>query len=170
MQRILPPTKDHDKIKAAIERLKPGGSTAMFDAVLQVIRDMKPVSGRKAILLFSDGQDVRSLATLASVAAAARGSDVIIYAIGTIENNETEGGRRDLTELSESSGGESFFVTRLSELKNVFERVEADLRSQYVLSFVPPPAEAGLRQIEVRVKNPALVVRCRKSYWHGGAS
>lgn len=160
------PTTDHDVLERSIGALEAGGSTALFDALVQVIGDLGESSGRKVIFVFSDGKDERSINSLAQAIDAAHRSDVVIYTVATIHEDDADRYRRDLKQLADSSGGQSFLVRKLGELSSVFERVTTDLRAQYVLSFVPGPGPAGVRKLQLKVRIPDRKVRVRTEYYH----
>lgn len=157
-------TADHNAAKVAIRQMTAGGGTALYDAVAQVLSDLKPVLGRKAIILFSDGQDNRSLLPLSKVVQMAREADVIVYAIASGEEKNDLAARVDLKMLAEETGGEPLVLTGVKSLPKIYEEIFADLRSQYSISYQPPSGPAGVRSVEVRVRNPKYRVRCRKTY------
>lgn len=166
VQPKLRASKDLEEAKAAVRSLQWGGGTALYDALVRVIADLEAAKGRKALVVFSDGQDERSLAPLATVVERARQADVLIYAIGAGESDRDLAARGDLRTLAEESGGEVHYVEKFKEIPGMFARIAEDLRAQYSLGFLPEPGKSGVRPIEVRVKDRSLQVRCRKSYYY----
>ena len=161
---LLPPTADHEAARKALEGLAAGGSTALHDAAIEVIGDLSRVKTRKAMVLFSDGRDERSVASLDEVVEAARRADVLIYTIGAIPVGDPDEGRRDLRQLAEESGGRAFELERLAELGSVFEAIRADLSAQYALAFAPPKGKPGTKRIDLRTKDGRFTVRARTQY------
>ena len=147
-----------------VRQLAPSGGTALYDALSEVLRDLAPGNGRKAIILFSDGRDEQSLLTLAQVVNSARQSEAILYTVGAGSSERDIEARADLEQLARETGGQALFFDNYRKLDSVFESVLLDLRSQYSLSYTPPVGESGVRAIEVKVEGAAYRVRCRPSY------
>jgi VWFA-related protein len=147
-----------------IRSLQPAGGTALYDALSEVLRDLVRGKGRKAIILFSDGQDEQSLLTLAQVVNGARQSESILYTVGAGSSERDIEARDDLEQLARETGGQALFFDSYRKLDEVFESVLLDLRSQYALSFTPADGESGVRAIDVKVAGPGYRVRCRPSY------
>jgi VWFA-related protein len=166
VREIVPPTLDHDRAKEGIRSLRAEGGTALYDAVCNVLSEVKKVPGRKAVFVFSDGLDERSIATLPVTIRAAREAEAIIYAVGAVSGKGMAAARDDLRQLAEETGGEAHFITRLKDLPSVFDNVLSHLRAQYVLSYPAPTGPSGVRSLDVRVSNDSYTVRCRKSYRH----
>ncbi len=150
--------------KAAIRRLDAWGGTALYDAILSTLDRLADREGRTALVVFSDGRDERSLATSGQAIEAARGSDVILYAIGAGESAEDLAARAGLEELARGAGGEAFFATRYGRLTDHFTAILRDLRAQYFLSIRPRPGPPGRRHLRVTVSDPSLHVRAREYY------
>ncbi len=159
-------TLDHEIVKAEIQRLTAGGGTALYDAVVRVLDNFEQIGGRKALLLFSDGRDVESLATMAIAVQKARRSEVVIFTIGASESEEDLLARRDLTALATETGGQAFFISKFGKLSHAFQSVLADLRAQYVLSYSPAVGTEGERSVEVRLRQRKYRVRCRDNYYY----
>ena len=164
----VPPSLDRAGVKKRLFELKAGGGTALFDSVMRVLSDLEPVAGRKAIVVFSDGLDERSVTSLTRTVEAARRSEVLLYTIGTAHRQGDAAAREDLRQLADDTGGESFLVEKIRQLPEVFASILADLRAQYVLSFTPRPGPKGWRRVEVSVRNRGVDVRCRDSYYYDG--
>ncbi len=164
LRQVVKPTRNHDNIKNGIRSLIADGGTALFDALMRVLYDLEEIPGRRAVFLFSDGLDERSVATLARVVEAARSAEAIVYAVGAGDDDRALEARDDLLLLAEETGGDAHFIRKLKELPAVFDAVLSHLRAQYVLSYPPPSGEPGIRQIEVGVTNKKYTVHCRSSY------
>jgi Ca-activated chloride channel family protein len=155
-------------------------STMIYDAVDYALKYMKKISGRKAIVLFSDGVGTGTFATAKRNLRDAEEEDVLIYTVqfGTFpaepprhvnkqayfkQINEINGYMRD---LAQRTGGRHYQVESISDLGKTFGLVADELRTQYSLAYYPKKQlEAGQkRQIKVKVRLPDLVVRSRSSY------
>jgi len=168
VRHVEPLSDDREKIKDGIRSLQVGGGTALYDALIQTLHDVRPIAGRKAIFLFSDGIDEMSLSSFDDGIGAAQASEVIIYVVGAGETARSVAARTDLRQLAVATGGDAHFISNLSDLPEVFAAVVAHLRSQYLMSFTPRPGPAGLRAVEVRSTRADVSVRCRTSYMHLG--
>ncbi len=176
-------TLDHDKVKEQIWELSPGGGTALYDAVVKTIgENLRYVPGRKAMFVFSDGQDRHSFASLERVVRMASDHSVLIYTVGSGEDEASLLARDDLTALATQTGGKAYFIRRARQLEGVFDAIIDDLRAQYVLSYRPPAGPEGIRKIRVEAGGNwrtretfadqhgdlrgGFRVRCRRSYYY----
>ena len=157
---------DRQELTHSISRLHAAGGTSLYDALLHVIDALRGVEGRKALFVYSDGQDEQSLAPLDLVIEEAREADVLIYAVGLIEGASRA--REDLLLLARETGGLAFFITSATQIGRTYEALLLELRSQYVLAFIPSRGPAGVREIHVQLRHPGLTVRCRRNYYYKG--
>ena len=128
------------------------------------------ISGRRVILLFTDGEDTASRIGFGKVLERSRDEEVMVYSIG-LESEYFNGVRvvrskpsRDLRKISEETGGGYFELQRTIDLAPTFSRVATELRSQYLIAFTPLTLDGKVHKLEVRVNRPAMTVRARKSY------
>jgi Ca-activated chloride channel family protein len=161
-------------------RLIPGGSTLLYDAVDDALKRMRKISGRKAIVLFSDGLGSGVFASPKRNICDAEEADVLIYTVqfNTLSAEpppntnkkayfrEIEDANNYMRDLAHKSGGRHYQVESISDLGKTFGLVADELRTQYSLAYYPKKQlEAGQkRQIRVKVRLPDLVVRSRNSY------
>jgi len=150
------------------------GGTALWHGVYYATRQLKPVTGRKAIIILSDGMDTGSDISLTNVIEMAQSADVVVYSIkyaspmrfislaATIAQAVSHG----LERLSRETGGLSF-ANPGHKISDVFSQIESDLRNMYVLGFTPPSdARDGLfHKLDVTAVRPGLSVRSRAGYW-----
>ena len=147
-----------------------GYPTRLWDAVDESIDRLEPMDGRRVVLVFTDGDDSASKTALAHVMDHARAKDVMIYAIGLV--NEYFNGQqrvrsqpdRGLKRLAEDTGGSYFELKRTADLGETFTRVAEELHSQYVLGFSPETMDGKVHKLDVRVKKNGSIARARKSY------
>jgi Ca-activated chloride channel family protein len=151
-----------------IHAAKGGGNTALYDALAAYLSRVEGVTGRKVVVLFSDGDDTRSSITAGDALAVIRSSAVSIYpvAFGVGFSARQVKARAFLQHIATISGGQVFSPTASKDLADVFRRILDELGAQYVLGFLPDPdAPAGsFRRLEVEVKRPGLKVRHRAGY------
>ena len=164
---------DTDELDRSIRGLRPGGGTALYDAIFYSCRDKLAQDQprhkfRRAIVILSDGEDNQSRYTRDQALEMAQKADVVIYAVSTnITRVDTEGDQV-LKYFTAETGGRAFFPFKVEDLAQSFENIANELRHQYNISYRPEPlAVDGLfHTIDLRVKGRKdLVVHARKGYY-----
>ena len=150
----------------AVDRLGAWGGTALYDAVIRAIEILGRQSGRRAIVLFSDGDDQSSHAALNAAIRRTEGSDATIYAIGLGRAVKAPALQKLLEQIASVSGGRAFFTEEVSRLDGVFNDVLEDLRHQYLLSYETPDGrrDEEWHSIQVEVAGGRHTVRARQGY------
>jgi Ca-activated chloride channel family protein len=147
-----------------------GYPTRLYDAVDESLARLETADGRKVVLVFTDGDDTSSKVGVGKVMDRAREKDVMIYAVGLV--NEYFNGQsrvrsqpdRGLKKLAEDTGGGYFELKRTADLNSTFTRVAQELHSQYVLGFSPETMDGKVHKVDVRVKKGGMSARARKTY------
>ena len=175
----------HDRrgVQEAIDGVRAGGATSLFDAAVSAFLRRDPEPGRRnLVILFTDGADTASwLPDAAALELAAR-TDAVVYCVAIdgerragVTLNERSGIRimprqpiissaDFLAELSGRTGGESL-ATTVGNLRRVFQRIVQDFRTRYVLTYVPKGVpESGWHPIDVQVKSRRVHVTARRGY------
>jgi VWFA-related protein len=155
-----------------------GGGTLLYDAVAQASGEiMQKQSGRKALIVLSDGVDLGSEATIADAVAAAERADTLVYSIvfsdvGAYGMARLMGiggpdGRGALQRLSRETGGGCFEVSRKQTLEQIFGELQDELRSQYNIGYISdePVSISEFRKIRLATREKGLVVQARNRYW-----
>jgi Ca-activated chloride channel family protein len=179
-------TDDPNKLLAALDRgmLLDLGSP-VWRAMDRVMTSLDAEGGRRAVLIFSDGQDTPLAlppsanvvmtpescrpdpnpggVSAAQVLAHARQEGMLVYAIGA-QGSAAPGSDPGLKEIAKESGGESYAMRADTDLTPAFTAIADELHHQYLLGFVPATFDDKVHTIEVRMKRPGLTVRARKSY------
>jgi Ca-activated chloride channel family protein len=165
-------TNDPDKLETGINKLRPGGGTALFDAVYTACRDKLltergPEPVRKAIILISDGDDNQSRVYLNEAIKECERAETIIYAISTNWTPSRGQGDKVLQQLSEETGGQVFFPPSVEEMAVSFKTIEEALRSQYALVYTPADfkADGSFRTIYLYSYDRRYQVRAKKGYF-----
>ena len=165
-------TNNTEKLSSGVRMLRPGGGTALFDALYQASRDklMKNSPGqavRRAIILVSDGNDNQSRVTREQAIEMAQRAEVIVYTISTNTSGMIERGDRILQRIADESGGRAFFPLKLQEVSDAFSEIQEELRSQYAVAYKPPDfkSDGSYRPIEITAANRKLHIRARKGYF-----
>lgn len=163
-------------LQQAIQKVKEGAGTALYDAVVLGSRELEKRKSdrRKVIVLVTDAGETTSKASFESARTEAIRSDALLYSV-ILNPVKNEGGRNTAGEhaiqtITETTGGAMFFPRETSELDEIFARIDRELRTQYRLGFYPEPKPpAGeLRHLEVKVKGD-YTARYRQAYIAPGA-
>jgi Ca-activated chloride channel family protein len=173
-------TSNTQVLENAVRSLRPGGGTALFDAIYfackeKLMQDQPMYKFRRALVVLSDGDDNESRYSREQALEMAQRADTVIYSISTnITHIETDGDKI-MRYFAEQTGGASFFPFQASDLNQSFENIANELRHQYNLFYRPEPLKNdGLyHQVQIKVKKRRDVqVRARKGYYarRGGDS
>jgi Ca-activated chloride channel family protein len=161
---------NRDQLITDVKDLDYGNGTRLWDAVGASLDELKPIDGRKVILVFTDGDDTESRLRLGTVLDRSRAEDVMVYAIG-LESKYTIDGRTittrpdsGLKKIAEETGGGYFELKRATDLAATFTKVALELHSQYVLGFEPAQLDNKVHRLAVKVKQPGTTARARKTY------
>jgi len=161
-------TGDGDRLDQFVAGLQAWGGTSLHDAIKYSLERIKDRPGRKALVVFSDGEDTTSSLPQNEVVDYARSVEATIYSVGIRGGGPRGGGapRGFLKRISEETGGQYFFPDRVGELIRVFAAISEELHRHYLLAYAPKKAPDGLfRKIELRVDRPGTQVRVRKGYF-----
>jgi VWFA-related protein len=168
-------TSDKRKLSSAIDSLRPGPGTSIYDAVYLACNEvLNKEGGRKAIILISDGQDTSSKLRLAEAIRAAAKSEAVIYSIsnriGGFFGIRGSGSPDTLTRFSLETGGTVYFVGGRNDLTNVFEQIAEELRSQYTLAYSPSNTarDGRFRYIRIIPKDSKYKIKARNGYYAPG--
>jgi Ca-activated chloride channel family protein len=166
-------TNNMDGLESGVMKLRPGGGTALFDAVytacrdklLDISRGQEPV--RRAMVLVSDGNDNQSRAYIDDAIKMCQRSETIIYAISTNWTPSRGKGDDYLQKMAEATGGRAFFPPSVEEMSTGFQSIEEELRSQYALTYTPADfkADGAFRTIYLFANDRRYQVRARKGYF-----
>ena len=178
-------TGDRQRLRRAIGRLRPRGSTALYEAVVEGLQHLQ--AGRhkkKALLVITDGNDTSSNITLQEAAATAQQSEAIIYALGIGHGEHGSFGHlpgmfKDtvdvdaLQQLTDGTGGRTFLVEGthrrggVDVIDQACQEVGAELRGQYTIGYYPKNKnrDGTYRRIRIKVRNGDYTVRTREGYF-----
>jgi VWFA-related protein len=163
---LQPFTTDKQAAERAILQAHALGGTALYDALVRVNRDLAGRTGKKAIVVFTDGDDNLSTLSAAIAIARAKAAGAPIYTIAQGEALRRPDFLEQLAGISNSTGGLPFEIRDPSEILKVFESVSKDLTHGYLLTFQPPEDEAnGWHDIKVALSSgKGRTVRAREGY------
>lgn len=166
-------TDNTEALAIGVRQLRPGGGTALYDALYFACRDKlmnAPHNGpiRRAIILLSDGEDNQSHVTREEAIEMAQRAEVIVYTISTNMTGDGHHGDKVLERIADATGGRAYVPFQLTEVANAFAAIQDELRSQYALSYKPADFKPDGRyhSIEILAQNQkGLRVRSRKGYF-----
>jgi len=166
-------TDNTEALSHGVRMLRPGGGTAMYDAIYYACRDklMQEDKGvlatRRAIILLSDGDDNQSRVSISEALEMAQRAEVVIYTISTNTSGLVLRGDKVLKHFAEETGGKAFFPFKIEDVANAFTEISDELRSQYAISYKPADflANGKYRSIEILADNKKYHVRARKGYY-----
>jgi Ca-activated chloride channel family protein len=163
IETITPPVSAREARSTRWEAIGAWGTTPLYDATAQALDAIQARSGRRALLLISDGIDRDSDTTATDLFARARQSNVLVYPVAI-------GGTRPpvFSELANATGGRTFFIDDPKRLESQLGTLAQELRFQYLLGYTPSPSSSaapGWRAIDVTVSRPDVRVRARDGYF-----
>jgi Ca-activated chloride channel homolog len=165
-------TDNTEALSLGVRQLRPGGGTALYDALYFACRDKLlkvPHSGpvRKAVILLSDGDDNQSHVTREEAIEMAQRAEVIVYTISTNLSGSGSHGDKVLQRIADATGGRSYVPFQLTEVANAFAAIQEELRSQYAISYKPAEfrPDGRYRTIEILAQEKGLHVRSRRGYY-----
>jgi len=160
-----------DKLMGAIRSIRPKGGTSLYDAIFLASETLSRASGRKVIVVISDGTDTTSQIQLKDCLKMAQSSEAVIYALVVqpikSEPGRNLGGEHAMFYLAEKTGGKFFKVSSPESLLASYAGISDELRTQYYIGYYPSErGEKGeFHPIKIQVSNPLYRVRAREGYY-----
>lgn len=156
---------------AAIEALKAGGGTALYDALAGAAELLKEQPAPRVLVMFTDGDDVSSRASPETARRALQDADTVLYFIGQGKAADDHEGRKRVEALTGETGGEAFFTSNISAVAVHLQRILAEASTLYLLGYTPqkPLGDGAWRSIDVALTGKDLArkssVRTRAGYF-----
>ena len=168
-----PFTSDLKELERGLAKIDSRGGTAMRDAIRMSIDYLKEngKKDKKVLVVVTDGDDNNSSGTLENLVKAAQQSEVLIYTVGLLSDEEKREARRAtraLNAIAEATGGKSYYPKELKDVDGVCQQVAHDIRSQYIITYSPTNSalDGSFRQIKLVVNAPNHpVARTRSGYY-----
>jgi VWFA-related protein len=166
-------TNNIKELEEALTRIDSRGGTAMRDAIRMSIDHVKEKGhkDKKVLVVVTDGNDNSSVISLENLVKASQQSEVLIYSVGLLseeERREAKRAERALNDLAQATGGEAFFPKDASEVERIAHQVARDIRNQYTIQYTPTnqAMDGSFRAIKVSVKAPGNpTARTRSGYY-----
>jgi Ca-activated chloride channel homolog len=165
--------REFARLVERIRQQKTTGMTALYDAIGVYLDGAAGQDGRKVMLLYTDGGDTRSSLRWSELLDLLKASDATVYVIGELEHQSSsarERARSVLQSIAETTGGQAFFPSSVKELDQMYEKVVAEIRAQYLVGYVSSNdrTDGAWRKVDIRVTKNAgnrLRLRARKGYF-----
>src|ERR1700728_3110689 len=166
-------TDNTELLAHGVHELRPGGGTALYDALYFACRDKllkapKSATVRRAIILLSDGEDNQSHVTREEAIEMAQRAEAIVYTISTNVSGTKGAGDKVLERIADATGGRPFFPFQIRDVANAFAEIQDELRSQYAISYKPAnyKPDGHYRTIEIVAHDQKnFRVRARRGYY-----
>jgi Ca-activated chloride channel family protein len=150
----------------AIDRLAPWGGTALYDVIVQAIDLLGRQTGRRTLVVFTDGEDLNSRVPIEVAERRLETSDAVLYPIGQGRAPHLQSLKSVLERLARKSGGRAYFGDNVNKLDGVFANILDELSNQYLLGYVPKnlARDGQWRTVSVKLPGKDLRVRARQGY------
>jgi Ca-activated chloride channel family protein len=160
------PTVDLATRLRAIDRLAPWGGTSLYEVIIHALEIQGRQTGRRAVVMFTDGEDRNSHIPIAAAERRVESSDSLLYLIGLGQAARVPALRQVLERFARVSGGRVFFADTADQLDDPFAQIVEELSNQYLIGYEPKDdrKDGTWRAIRVEVDNPEYHVRARQGY------
>jgi len=159
-----------------VERIrarKPDGLTALYDAIGVYLTGAADDSGRKILVMFTDGGDTRSTTTFSKLVTMLRASEATVYAIGFLEHQPAamrSEQRQRISQIALETGGEAFFPSEMKQVEDAYAKILNQIRAQYTIGYVSSnrKQDGRWRKVEIKVKRADIAgpkIQARKGYF-----
>ena len=153
--------RDFPRLVERIRGRKPDGYTAMYDALGVFLDGAAENQGRTILVIYTDGGDTRSALGFGDALNLVKASDVTIHSVGFLANQPGSvqtNQRMRLMEIAETTGGQAFFPSAMKDVEQAYDKIVAQIRSQYTLGYISTnTAQDGKwRRVQIRVTRPGL--------------
>jgi Ca-activated chloride channel family protein len=150
----------------AVDRLAPWGGTALYDVIVRGLQQLSRQPGRRVLVVFTDGDDRTSHATIESVEQAVRASDATLFMVGLDRGARNANLKSGIERLVDLSGGRALFVERSERLAEPFAEIIEELANQYLIGFESTNhrRDGAWRELTVSVPGKGYSIRARQGY------
>ena len=150
----------------AVDRLTPWGGTALYDVIIRGVQQLSRQPGRRVLVVFSDGDDRTSHATIHAVEQAVRANDATLFMVALGRGVREAQLKSGIERLVDLSGGRALFVERSDQLDEPFAEILEELSNQYILGYESKNTQrtGGWREVKVEIPGTNYSVRSRQGY------
>jgi Ca-activated chloride channel homolog len=168
LSRVAGLTDDRSQVLRGVRKTVAGDDAALYNSLLMTVKDAAQLTGKKAIVVFSNGPDNASLVPPEDVAELAQSTGTIIYMISTQQAEAEPVSTAVFERMSKATGGRAYFSKSWRDERQAFASIRDDLAHLYTLSYYPQPnPNQGWRTITVKLTDKALQkyhIRTRDGY------
>jgi VWFA-related protein len=168
LKRDAPLSRERNEAIFGLRKAVAGDDSALYNCLLLTLRDAAKVSGRKVVIVFSNGPDNASMVAPSDVQAVAEDEGIPIYVISTSDVNKDPISSSVFKRITNRTGGKSYFAKTWQKQVEAFESIREDLGNSYTVTYYPQPnPNEGFRRITVEVLSDAAKkyrVQCRPGY------
>ena len=175
VDQLTPFTHDIKQVDRAIDDVRVGSATAMYDALYLGTRALLDRQGRKVLVVITDGGDTVSKISYQEALRAAQEAEAIVYSIIVVpvasDAGRDVGGEHALIQIAHDTGGKYFYADSATGLQRAFQQISDELRTQYLIAYYPSRklADSDFRRIQIDVKGAGadgpLRARYRTGYY-----
>ena len=168
LSRAAPLTLDRPLTRAGLaQRVAAGDDTALFDCLLLTLRDAAKVAGRKAVIVFSNGPDNKSMLSPEDVGAVAEDEGIPVYVISTLDSGKDRLTAAALQRLTARTGGGLFLTGKWQAVAQAFSVIQEEIHASYTAYYYPDNPNEGFRRLKVEALSPNgrnYTIRARTGY------
>lgn len=161
-------TSDRSQVIRGVRETTNGDDSALYNALLMTLKDAAQHTGRKVVVVFSNGPDNSSMVSPEDVDELAQSEGIPIYIISTREAQLNAASAAVFARMTASTGGEAYFAKSWKDQRDAFSSIREDLAHLYFMSYYPQPnPNRGWRAISVKLSNPKYKkyrIRTRSGY------
>ncbi|HKB69882.1 MAG TPA: VWA domain-containing protein [Thermoanaerobaculia bacterium] len=160
-------TGNRERLDRSFAGLRAEGSTALYDAIVYALYQFSGVKGKKALVVLTDGKDTTSKYDFDTLLDYVKKAGVAVYGIGLNVSKAELEVKSKLNRLAEASGGTTFYVDSTKSLKSVYQQINNELRTQYLLTYYStnPNPDNKWRKVDVKVTPKNLTARTISGYY-----
>lgn len=150
----------------AVDRLSAWGGTALYDVIIRGVQQLSRQAGRRVLVVFSDGDDRTSHATINAVEQAVRSNDATLFMVALGHGVKEAALKSGIEKLVDLSGGRSLFVERSDQLDGPFAEILEELSNQYILGYESKNTarNGAWREVKLEIPGTGYEVRARQGY------
>jgi len=169
LSRAAQLTHDRVLLRAALaQNVSAGDDTALFNCLLLTLRDAARVPGRKAVVVFSNGPDNKSMLSPDDVGAVAQDEGIPVYVVSTLDPAKDRATASALDRLAARTGGRLFLAPKWQAIAHAFTAIQEEIAASYTAFYYPAAnPNQGFRRITVQVVSPngkTYTIRTRAGY------
>ena len=159
-------TNSQEVLAGGLTELVAEGETALYDSVIFSLHYFSGLQGKRAIVILTDGEDSNSTYTYSDAIDFARRTGVAIYIVGLNLERQSHDVRSRMRRLASETGGECYFIDSARHLQRVYDSIQEELRSQYLIAYQSStPGGTEFREVEVQMHTKGLEAKTIRGYY-----